>query len=171
RPRPRGGDSREHGERADGAGVVPERLRQPLVGLGRLVGVGAAEDYPPLADPALHLLARHRARMVRIRDPTALDLLATALCRGAAHRAAGAVNRRKESGRLVLGRGQRVAGRVDALEDDGVVAHAAADEAALSRERRRGALANNPDLVTVVDLEPGEVVVVVDLVQDLSAQD
>src|SRR5262249_56185313 len=59
----------------------------------------------------------------------------------------------------------------DAREDPGVVAHRAADEAALARERRRRALAHHPQVTLAVALAPGVVVMVVDAVEHLAADD
>ena len=61
--------------------------------------------------------------------------------------------------------------RLDALEDDRLVAHRAADEALLARTGRRAALADHPVRSTEVLLPPREVVVVVHLVRRLGAED
>ena len=82
---------------------------------------------------------------------------------GAAHHSAGAVHGREE--RLL------VLGRLDALEDHGLVAHRAADEALLTRPGRRAALADDPVGAAEVLLPPREVVVVVHLVHRLGAED
>jgi hypothetical protein len=59
----------------------------------------------------------------------------------------------------------------DALEDDRLVAHRAADEALLAGTSGRAALAHNPVRATEVHLPPREVVVVVHLVHRLDAED
>ena len=81
---------------------------------------------------------------------------------GARHHAAGAVHGRVQALGAVLA--------LDAREDDGVVAHRAADEAALARERRRRALAHHPQVTLAVALAPGVVVVVVHGVERLGAR-
>jgi hypothetical protein len=79
--------------------------------------------------PFVHLLARK----------TPLSLLT-------AEQAASAVDGRIE-GRLGLG-------AIYALDNHGVVAHRAADKAALTGERRCRALANDPKIASVVVLRP-----------------
>ena len=61
--------------------------------------------------------------------------------------------------------------RLDALEDHRRLAHRRADEAALAREGRRRALADDPGGRAVDVLAPGVVVVVVDLDVGLGAED
>ena len=60
--------------------------------------------------------------------------------------------------------------RVYAFHNDGVIPHASADEAFLPGKRRRGALAHHPVLLAVMLFLPGEVVMVVDLLDDPCAQ-
>src|SRR5262245_63600635 len=50
---------------------------------------------------------------------------------------------------------------LDAFDDNGVVAHRAADKATLTGERRRRALAHNPYIAPLLGLSPGVVMVVV----------
>ena len=61
-------------------------------------------------------------------------------------------------------------GTIDAFEDDGYLAHGSSDEAALAGECRRGSLAADPQLLSVVLFQPGEVVVIVDLLLDGCSQ-
>src|SRR5260370_34223918 len=60
---------------------------------------------------------------------------------------------------------------VHAFDDHRVVAHRAADEAALAWEGWRCALADNPKIAPVVRLAPGVVMVVVHHVGDAAADD
>src|SRR5206468_10383579 len=127
---------------------------------GRMVGADA--------------LLRHaggRADAVDVEDAIAVSVTArpslatphTTRGLGAAHHAAGAVHRRVQR-RL----GVRA---LDALEDDRLVAHRAADEALLAGTRGRTALADHPVAAAEVLLPPREVVVVVHLVDRLGAED
>src|SRR5262249_55353645 len=101
-------------------------------------------------------------REARPAVPLAGLLVALALgLRSRAH-AAGAVHGRIEGFTRHLA--------VDAFEDDRVVAHRATDEAALSRECRGRALADDPVVAIAVPFTPREVVVVVNRVDHLGAQ-
>src|SRR6202043_1425891 len=57
------------------------------------------------------------------------------------------------------------------LDDDGVVAHRAADETALSRKCRGRALAHHPQIAAVVVFPPGIIVMVVHHVRDGASDD
>src|SRR5207248_6511504 len=82
--------------------------------------------------------------------------------RSAGHDPAGAVN----------GGEQRLArdGRVDSLDNHGVVAHAAADKTFLSGKSRRRTLAHNPVSLSVVRFAPGKVVMVVHFLENFRAE-
>jgi hypothetical protein len=57
------------------------------------------------------------------------------------------------------------------FKDDGLLAHGSSNESLHSGKRRRGALANNPKHLVAVLLMPGEVVVVMNPLHNLGAQD
>src|SRR6185312_7991194 len=60
---------------------------------------------------------------------------------------------------------------LDALDDDGIVAHGATDETLLPREGRCCPLAHDPKVATIVGFPPGVVVMVVDGIHDFAAND
>jgi hypothetical protein len=60
---------------------------------------------------------------------------------------------------------------VDALQDDGVVAHGAAHKAGLPGKGGCCAFAHDPEFAIPVSLAPGVVVVIVDRVGDRSSND
>src|SRR5258708_6785995 len=142
-----------------GAVVMREHVGQAAVGLWRLVEIAADEMDALAAQPRLHGVMADAA----LADDLAGLAVALALGLGARHHAAGAVHGRVEA------RGRRLA--LDSLEDHGVVAHRAADEAALARERRRCALAHDPQITLTMAFAPGVVVMVVDRVEELGAED
>ncbi len=146
----------------DRAGVLGEHVGEAAIGLRRLVEVAADEVHALVAQPRLHLVVAHAAGLA---DALAgRRILARAAARlGARHHPAGAVHRRVEARRRRLAR--------DAAQDHGVVAHRAADEAALAREGRRRALAHHPQRAVAVALAPSVVVVVVHGVEHLAADD
>src|SRR6516162_3386228 len=132
------------------------------MGLRRLVEIAAREVYALLAQPRLHLVVAHAARLAdALAGLGVLD--GTAARFGARHHAAGAVYRRVEARRRRLA--------LDTGEDHGIVTHRAADEAALAREGRRRALAHDPQIALAVALAPGVVVMIVDGVEHLAAED
>src|SRR5262249_32957531 len=60
-------------------------------------------------------------------------------------------------------------GAIDAFENDGIVTHGAADKPALARERRRGTLADHPQVPAVVSFAPRIVVMVVHDIGNIAA--
>src|SRR5260370_41373158 len=76
---------------------------------------------------------------------------------------AGAVHRGIERGPRFLA--------VDAFDDHGVVAHGAADEAALSRKCRGRAFAHHPQIEVAVALAPSVVMMVMHALGDCAADD
>src|SRR5581483_11614001 len=126
-----------------------------------------------LVDPDL---ARARVRMVGADGLDLEEAVAVAVAARPAFAPAHAARRLRAAHHAtgaVHGRVQRRirAGTRDALEDDGVVAHRAADEALLAGTRGRAALAHHPVGPAEVLLPPREVVVVVHLVHRLGAED
>src|SRR5207247_1451847 len=89
-----------------------------------------------LLEPCVHLLAREAA----------LGLVA-------AEQAPGTMRGRVERGAGFIA--------IDAFDDHGVIAHGAADEAALARECRRRAFAHDPQVAAAVAFAPGVVMVIV----------
>src|SRR4029450_8529869 len=89
--------------------------------------------------------------------------IALALGLGPRHHAPGAVHGRVEALRPPL--------PLDAFEDPRGVGHRATDEAALTRKRRRCALAHDPQITLAMTLAPGVVVMVVHRVGRLGAED
>ncbi len=83
----------------------------------------------------------------------AVDFLEPSFRRRARHDASGAVHRRKK--RFARER------RINAFNNDRVIAHAPTDEAALAGKRRSRALANNPETFALMFLLPREVAVIV----------
>src|SRR6516225_927123 len=126
--------------------MLCDHLRQSSIGHRAFVEIGADQRDSALLEPAIHLLA----------SKTPLGLLA-------AEQAAGAMDSGIERG-LCLG-------GVDSLQDHGVIAHRATDEALLAGECWRRALAYHPQILAVVGLAPGVVVVVVDGLGDVAADD
>src|SRR5262249_41880018 len=59
----------------------------------------------------------------------------------------------------------------DAFDDHGIVAHAAADKAALPGKGRRRTLADDPQLLVAMPFTPCEIVVVVHTFDDRTAND
>src|SRR4051812_36255291 len=77
------------------------------------------------------------------------------------------MNGRKECGTLLC----LMVARAVSLENDSMVAHRATHETLLPCECRRGALAHDDDLPSVVDLLPCEIVVVMHLEHRLGTED
>src|SRR6188474_2457889 len=164
----------------DGVGVSGENIRQALVHLRRLVRSAADEHDALLSDAGLHSRPVDETRLQLLLDPHFLDACLRMIGAGlvrledavavavtahpalsapdparslrTAHHAAGAVDGGEE-GFLVLV-------RLDALQDDGVVTHGAADEPLLARAGGRAALPDHPVRAAEVLLPPREVVVV-----------
>src|SRR5262249_10517183 len=110
------------------------------------VEIGADQYDPTIPEPCVHFGA----------GETPLRLLAT-------EQPAGAMHRGIERGAGFLA--------IDAFDDHGVIAHRAADEAALSRQCRGRAFAPNPQITVAVALAPGVVVMVMHAVGDCAADD
>src|SRR4029077_11362398 len=113
----------------------------------------------PVVHPFHHLIMPNKPVLA---NPFVPDFHKASPGRGAGHDSAGAVN----SGEQRLARD----GRVYSLDDDGVVAHAAANEAFLSGKSRRRAFAHNPVFLAVVRFAPGEVVMVVHFLENFRAE-
>src|SRR5262245_40522729 len=62
-------------------------------------------------------------------------------------------------------------GTVHAFENHGIVAHRSPDKSLLTGKSRRRALAHDPEVLAVVRLAPGVVVMVVDGLGDVAADD
>src|ERR1700730_4479926 len=139
--------------------VTGEHLRQAPIGLRRLIEIAAEQHYAALAQPRLHLVGADATR----RDDLAGLAVTLAARLVARHHAAGAVD-----GRVVA---RRRTHAFDAGQDHGVIAHGAADEAALAREGRRRALAHHPQFAFAMAFPPGVIVVVVHAVGDGAADD
>src|SRR5689334_4930277 len=103
----------------DRAGVLRQHVGEPAISHRALVDVAATEPQALVTPPRVH----PRAREGVLGGAPAVE-------------ATGAVDRRVEARRPRLAFG--------AADDDGIVAHRAANEAALAWEGRRGALADDP---------------------------
>src|SRR5262245_35116857 len=112
-----------------------EHVRQPTIGLRRLIETAANQAHALVAQPRPHLVMTHAAQLAyplagcRILDETAARF-------GARQDPAGAVYGR------VQACGRR--GAFHTGEDDGIIALGAADEAALAGKSGRRALAHDP---------------------------
>src|ERR1700731_5032581 len=137
-----------------------ENVRQSAISLGCFVQIAAAQDYALLGDPFHHLIVSNESFRA---NPLAAHLDETPLCRRPRH----------DPARAVYGGEKRFArkGRIDPFNDDGVIAHASADETFLSGKRRRRALPHDPVMLAVMFLPPRKVVMVVNLFLDVRAQD
>ncbi len=162
------GAGHHHGERPQGVldpdrtGVMGEHVGQASIGLRRLVEITTDQSHAFVTQPRLHLVVAHAPGLPQpLAGRGILDEAAARL--GARHHAAGAVHRRVEASCRSIA--------LDTGQDDGVVSHGAADEAALPRERRRGALAHDPEIAIAVALAPCIVVVVVHGVEHLASDD
>ena len=146
--------SARHGDREraqrvlhlDRARVLGQHLRQPAVGHRAFVEVRANQRHATRLQPGVHLGA----------GKPALGLLA-------AKQTTRAVHGRIERGFRFLA--------IKAFNDNSVITHRSADEATLARKRRRCALANNPQILAAMVLPPRVIVVVVNHVGDLAADD
>src|SRR5262249_57574302 len=125
-------------------GMVGEYVGEGSMGRGGVVEVRVDQHNPPIPEPCVHFGA----------SEAPLRLLATEQPAGAMHRG--------------IERGPRFLA-VDAFDDRGVVAHGAADEAALSRKCRGRAFAYHPKIAIAVALAPGVVVMVMHAVRDCAA--
>src|SRR5689334_14483479 len=110
----------------------------------------------------MHLVVAHAAGLAHLLAGLGIAHEAAARL-GARHHATGAVHGRIEA------RGGRFG--FHAREDHRIVAHGAADEAALPWEGGRRALAHHPQVALAVTLAPGIVVVVVHLIDDRAADE
>src|SRR5437762_5298147 len=128
----------------------------------RFVEPAATQNDSLRAEPLIDHLPRDFAGRdnARLRSPS---FLLPARFRSR-HHAPSAMNRRPERRLRFLWRTRR------ALENHRVVAHRSADESTLSREGRRRALAHHDQLFAVVLLPPGEVVMIVNEVELVTAQ-
>src|SRR6266702_7580640 len=148
-------------EHAHGAFVLGEHVGQATVGLRRLVEPAADEQYALLPQPRQHLVVADAARHADLLAGRRIALKAAARL-GARHHPARAVDRAVERRARFFA--------VDALQDHRVVAHRAADEAALPGERRGGALAHDPQFSAEVLLAPGVIVMVVNCIGTVRAE-
>ena len=154
------------------SGLLRQHLLQAAIDERALVGAGATQHDAGRSHRAAQHLVRHLAGSHRLAIGAAHqragfrpEAVALAGSLGARHHPPGAVHSREH--RRALGiRGARLA-----AQDDGSAGHRGADESRLAREGRRGALAHDDELFAEVVLAPGEVVVVVHQVEDLSTDD
>src|SRR5215470_8316346 len=123
-----------------------DHLGQASIGHRAFVEISADQYDTAIPKPCVHFGA----------SEAALRLLATEQPAGAMHRG--------------IERGPRFLA-VDAFDDHGVVAHGAADEAALSRKCRGRAFAHHPQIAVAVTLAPSVVVMVMHTVCDCAADD
>src|SRR5689334_17257053 len=135
-----------------------EHVSETAIGLRRLVDIAADEMHALLPQPCLHPFV---ADAPLAEDLTGLAV-ALALGLGARHHPAGAVHGRVEALGCCLA--------LNAFEDHGVVTHRAADETTLARECWRCALAHDPQITFAVALAPRIVVVIVDRIKLLGAE-
>src|SRR6516162_11856369 len=108
------------------------------------VEIGANQHDPSIPEPCVHFGA----------NEAPLRLLAT-------EQPAGAMYRGIERGPRFLA--------VDAFDNHGVIAHGAADEAALARKCRGRAFAHHPQIKVAMALAPGVIVMVMNAVDDCAA--
>src|SRR5258707_7313273 len=128
------------------AGMFGDHFGQTSISHRAFVEIGADQYAPSIPEPCVHFGA----------SEAPLRLLATEQPAGAMHRG--------------IERGPRFLA-VDALDDHGVIAHGAADDAALSRKCRGRAFAHHPQIAVPVALAPGVVVMVMHAVGDCAADD
>ena len=144
------------------AGMVRQHVGKSAISLRRLIEAAADKAHALAAQPGLHLVVTYAARLAHaLAGCRILDEPSTRF--RARHDAPGAVHGR------VQGRCCRRA--LDAGENDGIVAHGAADKAALPRKGGRRPLAHHPQLPIAVALAPGVVVMVMDAIEHLAADD
>src|SRR5690606_31402189 len=157
----------EHVQDLDRVALGREDLGETTVDVRALIQPPATQDHPLLPNPGFHHLSRDEAGADHLPRPA----VPSPRRGGAAHHPPGAVHGRKErlplqpSRLLVRVRSRR------ALDDHGIVAHRAADEALLPRKRGRRTLPHDDVLLAPVPLLPREVVVVVNELQLAPAQD
>src|SRR5229473_3321524 len=128
------------------AGMLRDHVRKTPIGHRAFVEIGTNQRNAAILEPRIHLGA----------GKAALGFLAAEQPAGAVH------------GRIERCPGFRT---VDTLDDDCIIAHRAADETALSRECRRRALTNDPEIATAMVFPPRVIVVVVHPVRDGAADD
>src|SRR2546430_2224881 len=85
-------DGRQRVQDSNSAGVMPQHIRQTLVGLGCLVGIGSAQHDAALPDPTLHVVPLDPARGIGIVHPPAADPSSSPASRVATHHTAGPVD-------------------------------------------------------------------------------
>ena len=142
-----GNRSGPHGvEDSDGPGMLREHVGQPRVSHRAFVQIGAHHHHASRSEPVVHF-----------------DALKASLGLHPLEQTPRAMNGRIERFRAFLSR--------YAFEDHGVIAHAPADEASLTRKGRRCAFPHDPEPFAVVLLGPCEVVVIVDALDHFAAND
>src|SRR5437870_9463956 len=136
-----------------------EDIRQSAIRLRGFIKIAATQYYAFLSDPLHHLVvpneAFHANAFSSHLDEPALRGRPRHDPTRSVHRGKKCFTRRR---------------RVHAFHDDGVIAHASADETFLRWERRRRAFAYDPVSLSAMFLLPGKVVMVVNFLYGLCAQ-
>ena len=141
----------------DGSGVGIQHRLQILVAVRGLIEAAAAQ----LHAERFHAFAHHGGR-----DQAGAQALA-----GAAVIFALGLHPPHHAARAMHGGIERIAGQImfDAFDNDADVSHGPADESFLAGKGRRSALAHHPTFFALMRFAPGEVVVIVNFIQNARA--